>query len=86
MKTILLVTLLVFASLFGAPVVESLFIGKCYKKWADCSGWNRWGKWGFSETCQDDCRALGKTVGNCVPSPHNCALDTHGFQCQCLDL
>ncbi|KAH9502874.1 Hydramacin-1 [Bulinus truncatus] len=83
MKLTLLVISVLLAGLFESSV-QSEFVGNCFKRWSDCSGWSNWGKGNFREKCNDRCIDMGWYMGNCVPSPHNCPLDTAGFQCQCF--
>merc|ERR1711874_25068 len=62
---------------------ERRSIFDCYEVWSRCSGWSSFLTGYAWLTCDDRCKELGKSGGNCVPVPSNCPLSSDAFQCQC---
>merc|ERR1711913_193211 len=59
---------------------ERRSIFDCYEVWSRCSGWSSFLTGYAWLTCDDRCKELGKSGGNCVPVPSNCPLSSDALQ------
>nr|NP_001191629.1 neuromacin-like protein [Aplysia californica]A5GZY1.1 RecName: Full=Neuromacin-like protein; Flags: Precursor [Aplysia californica]ABF21076.1 theromacin [Aplysia californica] len=57
----------------------------CWDEWSRCTGWSSAGTGVLWKSCDDQCKKLGKSGGECVLTPSTCPFTRtdKAYQCQC---
>ncbi|GFO37945.1 macin [Plakobranchus ocellatus] len=81
-KLCLMAMVLVAVAVISPDQVEAGW-GDCYETWSRCSRWSSPATGYLWLSCNDRCRELGRSGGNCRPAPSSCPLSRKAYQCQC---
>ncbi|KAH9502865.1 hypothetical protein Btru_074669 [Bulinus truncatus] len=83
MKINPLIIILLSTGLLSTPA-ESHWIGDCWDTWSRCSQWSSFATGILWHSCDERCKQLKRSGGNCVLSPTNCPIVSNKtYQCQC---